>query len=409
VKIFTLTLLLCCLTILVIGGEGSNWETRDYSALFIRPEIYIGKALPSGSTFPDTRLHTVYALSFGKFVFNPNSNWAKFYNYPQVGLTFSKSSFGHDQILGSAYTIMPFLDLNLSKKLRNSFHLQLGLGASYFTKYFDKVDNPDNIAIGSAFTWTFQSSFHYTFIITRHFTMNMGVGYIHHSNGHTQLPNQGLNSFLASISTNIFLSPLQNLHTEDFKKPNIPRTKQAFVEVRSGLGVHELGGPNGPLERLKKTVANISVGGGVVYNNVFKIKGGLIYRFYHHYYSYINEHELENYADAPMMNASSLTIYGGLEFLLGHAGIDAEIGINIFKPFYKEHSQRFEDDEGFGYTLKRVFASRLGLRFYAISTAKNPRNNVFLGAHINANLGQADFSEISLGYVHRFNLTKRKN
>jgi hypothetical protein len=52
--------------------------------------------------------------------------------------------------------------------------------------------------------------------------------------------------------------------------------------------------------------------------------------------------------------------------------------------------------------MKRLFASRLGLKVYAISTEKNPPINAFIGAHINANMGQADFSSLSIGIVKRF-------
>jgi hypothetical protein len=42
----------------------------------------------------------------------------------------------------------------------------------------------------------------------------------------------------------------------------------------------------------------------------------------------------------------------------------------------------------------------LGLRYYAITAKKAPQHNVFVAANINANLGQADFSELSFGYVY---------
>jgi hypothetical protein len=249
----------------------------------------------------------------------------------------------------------------------------------------------------------------YTFVLTRNFTLNAGVAYIHHSNGHTQLPNLGLNSFLFSISSNIFLSPLKDVHMEAYEKTKSKKTKQYFIETRTGIGMHEIGGPNSAVERLKKAVFSLAVGGGMILNRNIKFKAGLMYRFYHHYYNYITRFNTEVYEQSPVLNSSNLVIYAGCEFLIGHVGLDVEVGINIFKPFYKEHSYLFEDDTDLSYTLKRIFASRLGLKFYALSTAKNPRNNVFIGAHINANLGQADFSEISIGFVHRFKKINTKN
>jgi hypothetical protein len=44
---------------------------------------------------------------------------------------------------------------------------------------------------------------------------------------------------------------------------------------------------------------------------------------------------------------------------------------------------------------------RLGLNYYFINPVKNTRCNIFVGADIDANFGQADFSELSLGYSIR--------
>jgi hypothetical protein len=383
-------------------GRGVEKKTENHSVYFIQPELMLGKAVPASSSFPDTRLHMVYALNAGRYVFDQGKNWSTFYNYPFVGVHLSKSSFGHDEILGTAYTIMPFIELNTSKKLRNSFHIKLGLGTSYFTESYHKEENPMNNAIGSRITWTFQSSVHYTLLLTRHFTFNIGGAYVHHSNGHTQLPNLGLNSFLFSASTSFFLDPLDDIQMEAYQKPPRSKSKQTFIEMSAGLGMHEMGGPNTIIERLKKTVASVSASGGIIFNRQIKFKAGFIYRFYHHYYSYIKEFDQEEYQDYPVYNSSNLIIFTGVEFLLGHVGMDAEVGINIFKPFYKEHSNSFENDTGLSYSMKRLFASRLGLKVYAISTEKNPPINAFIGAHINANMGQADFSSLSIGIVKRF-------
>jgi hypothetical protein len=239
-------------------------------------------------------------------------------------------------------------------------------------------------------------------VLTKNFTINIGAAYIHHSNGHTQLPNLGLNSFLAGISSTLFLSPLQDIHLEAYERPGPKRTKQYFVEFRNGLGVHEIGGPDSPLEKLKKSVWSTSLGGGAIFKRLIKVKIGLIYRFYHHYFNYIQTYQPVEYSKNPVVNSSSLIIYGGCELLLGHVGLDTEIGINLYKPFYKTHSRYFEDDSKTSYTFKRIFASRLGIRCYAWSKNKNPKHNIFIGAYINANFGQADFSEFSLGFVHRF-------
>ncbi len=49
------------------------------------------------------------------------------------------------------------------------------------------------------------------------------------------------------------------------------------------------------------------------------------------------------------------------------------------------------------YKLKSLFPTRLGVKLYLFNTNKIPKNNLYIGANINANYTQADFSELSLG------------
>ena len=111
------------------------------------------------------------------------------------------------------------------------------------------------------------------------------------------------------------------------------------------------------------------------------------------------------------------------ELLLNHVGFEFDLGLNIYKPFYKidwklnkgysYETSNNETVEVLGeldwyYEIKRTISARMGLKYYLWSTNNAPKHNMYLGAHINANLGQADFTELSLGYVYRFNF-KEKN
>ena len=115
-RIFTLTFLL--LFAILLSAQDKQNIPKENSIRFIQPEFFVGKTLHGHSDFPETKYQTIYAINFGTFVFNPDKLWSVFYNYPSVGITFSKTSFGNDEVLGNAYTVMPFLDLNFSKKLK---------------------------------------------------------------------------------------------------------------------------------------------------------------------------------------------------------------------------------------------------------------------------------------------------
>ena len=48
------------------------------------------------------------------------------------------------------------------------------------------------------------------------------------------------------------------------------------------------------------------------------------------------------------------------------------------------------------------------MKAYLLNTDTAPRHNLFLGTFINANLGQADFTELTLGYQYALPLKTKK-
>jgi len=83
--------------------------------------------------------------------------------------------------------------------------------------------------------------------------------------------------------------------------------------------VNEFGGPTTPFARLKKAIYTISLGGGVVLNQVIKIRTGFTFNYYRHYYNYIKTYQPRNYVDNPVSNSSNIYVYAG--FLLYLEGV----------------------------------------------------------------------------------------
>lgn len=292
-------------------------------------------------------------------------------------------------------------------------------------KQYDPETNPNNKAISTKINWSFRSFLYYRLLTENSFNLRLGLGYIHHSNGHTKLPNQGLNSIAGSISVQVdkqVKSPIDEPNKVTLEKVH---TSQLFWDARFGIGQNVLS----TIFNEKKEVWTISVGAGKIINRTFKYGIGVYYRVYEHYHDYITENEqlvrdlYPYFREYPVLYASNFGVSGSAELLLGHVGADIHMGINFYKPFYKVDWQlndgyTIEREDGDDvivlgeldsyYRLKRTVSTRLGLKWYFISTVKNPKNNFYLGAHINANLGQADFTDLSLGFVHRFKEIKRK-
>lgn len=416
-----LTIFLFFLSLVSFCQTENDWKK---SALSLTPEFLFGKTMEANEGFPSTGFQKQFILSIGRYHTNNPQQWAQLLNGPKTGISLGVTEFGNLDSLGIALTAMSFIEFNAfgSKRLK----ILTAGGASYFTKKFDPEKNPLNRAVTTDITWAFRMYFYYQFLSSQKVDWRLGVGYSHHSNGHTRLLNIGYNSFLLSLSADI-KNPLN--HPKAPEKSAIPeynRTVYDYFAFRAGLGQNVLAVAFND----KRNVFTIAGEYGRVYNNTFKLGIGLYYRFYQNYYDYIigneslvqAEREFDYFRENPWYNATNLgfSIHG--EIFLNHFGIDLQFGYNFYKPAYKmdyrinegwENTPReIPTDWQLGtldskYNKKHRISARLGLKYYLIGMEKAPKNNFYIGGHINTNLGQADFSELSLGFVHSFNFRER--
>ncbi|MGB3150097.1 MAG: deacylase, partial [Maribacter sp.] len=222
-----------------------------------------------------------------------------------------------------------------------------------------------------------------------------GLGYLHHSNGHTNLPNQGLNSLAASFSAKI---DRRKREVSNFEKPVFKAKSQTYLSFRFGLGQNVLS----EKFNTKKEVYTISALAGKIVNNTFKFGGGFYYRFYEHYYDYINnnetlvEEQFPHFTENPFGYATAFGLFATSELLMDHVGFEFDLGLNIYKPFYKidwQLNQGYSYENGNGdtvevlgelnwyYEIKLTVSAKMGLKYYLWSTNKAPKHNVFVGAH----------------------------
>jgi len=390
----------------------------------ISVEMTLGKTFNSNANFPNTKLQKGLFFSFGTSHLANNTEWTRRLNQPTTGILIGITDFGNTESIGQAITLMPYLEMRLFPKKTNRWNLLTGYGLSYMNRQFDPVSNPFNKGISTKLNWSFRSLLYYDFLKGTNVDWRFGFGYIHHSNGHTRLPNQGLNSVVGSVMVKIPAgSEIKDTNQSEIRENNL-RSIQYYWSLRAGIGQNVLS----PIFNDKKEVISVALSGGKVINRTFKFGVGLYYIFYEHYHDYIvnNEQLVQDLypylREHPKLYASNFGISGVAELLMGHVGAEINIGINFYKPFYKIDWQLNDGYTIFNaqgeeiivlgeldsyYRLKRTVSSRLGLKWYFINTTKRPKNNIYLGAHLNANLGQANFTELSVGYVHRFQEYKR--
>ena len=390
----------------------------DNSAIVFTPEILVGKTLPSNFGFPETKLHKQLLVNVSKNHENTPREWAHRLKGLHTGVSLGLTDFGQLDSLGIAISLIPNVEFNAFKSKR--FKILTGLGASYFTKKYDPITNPNNRAVSTDITWAFRFLLKYELLTTKNVDWNLGIGLSHHSNGHTKLDNRGYNVIVGSISGAIN-NPFNKNKQQTLDKPLYQNSRYAYLEVRAGHGWNVLA------EAFNTTKAVYTISGeyGYVFNNVFKLGVGAHYRFYQHYYDYINNNEslvqdsreFEYLKQNPFKNATSLSLYLNTEILLDHFGLDFSVGYNLYKEAYQidwrinegwVNTPR-EIPEGWvlgefnaKYNLKKSINTRLGIKYYLISTHKKPKHNAYTAVHLNSNLGQADFTEITVGYTYSF-------
>ncbi|RDK87398.1 lipid A 3-O-deacylase PagL [Marinirhabdus gelatinilytica] len=384
---------------------------------FITPEILAGITAESNTDFPESSSTIGLYVNFGKDQRYNSQQWAYRLGFPKTGIALGVVDYGNTEFLGQAYTLLPNVEFNILGRERRNFTMNVGLGASYFNKTFSETDNMLNQAVSTHLTWTFRLLFQYKIFETKGIDWRLGGGYLHHSNGHTRLPNNGYNSLVGSVSGVISTSK---------KSTATPTTGQQFerssfyyLSPRVGYGINTLS----LVYNDKKPVYTVAISAGKQINNTFKYGVGVSYRYYQHYYDYIVENEslvqegreFENLKDNPTWSASNITLFAEGELLLNHIGLTFMVGANIHKPAYDidwRINQGWDNtprdipenwmlgEYNSKYKLKKAIATRLGLRYYLFGNENNPSHNIYAGASINANLGQADFTEFSIGYVY---------
>jgi hypothetical protein len=372
-------------------------------------DLNYGKTMPANEYFHELNPFKGFSISYAINHIDTLKIWSKFLNNPTTGVLLQYNDFGNRDKVGISYAILPFIEFPLNKK--RSLNLQLALGISYFTVKHDQESNWYNRGISTTYNWAFRKFIYYDVYKTNTITHRLGLGFIHHSNGHVNWPNQGLNTFVLSYNAQFYKQPKSVNNSIKIDK----KAKEFFYSIRSGLGFRAFSRFHNNQEKVYTTAFSI----GKIYDNTYKLSIGFNYKFYENYYTYITENKdvvanvYPKLKNNPIYNASTYGFFLNGEMMLGYVSGEFELGYNIDKPFYKVdfriNESKFKDGDfvlgelNTSYHIKRYVYTRLGLKAYLINNNLKPKTNVFIGGFLNANLTQADFSEISIGIVRRLN------
>ncbi|NBT88377.1 MAG: hypothetical protein EBT51_08765 [Flavobacteriaceae bacterium] len=438
-------------------GNVTLTQAQVKQSFKLSTEVLYGISAEANDFFPERDPQYSLVLGIGKTIELPGKLPVQ---NPIIGLLGMYTDLGNTELLGHSYALIPYVSFPMFGKHIKGSRLEFGLGGAYFDTRFDPETNFFNQAVTTDITWAFRGSVHQKLWQNAYGLMDLGLVYNHQSNGHTKLPNQGLNSFLISLRQNWDININDRLLYDDNADESRawPKSEQAtpnsvnsvgpltqkdvqedlneskqlqteeYLEARFGYGQNVLALAFNDL----RPVRTVSITWGKTHKGYLRWGVGAFYRFYQHYHDYIvgNEslvrpgQEFEAFRENPWRYASNFGVHLNGEVLLGHFGVSTQLGFNFYKPAY---AIDWRINEGWDYPprelppnwvlgeyntkyqLKKYISSRLGIRYYLWDTRfdsakqKHHTVNPFIGAHLNANLGQADFTELSFGVIVRLN------
>jgi hypothetical protein len=384
--------LLLCLSFPLSAQDSLHIEKPKKKIPLVIEVVYAaGKvtATPPPSTFVNVvELHLGYQTG-------GEAQWNKIFNYPRLGVSLIYQNLGNNRVLGQQFSIVPMVYFSTARKENAKIFAEIryGLGLATFNRPYDSITNRTNNLTGSHATWQFTVGANLRWNVSQYVSLQLGGVWYHASDAHTVLPNIGVNTFGGFLSMLVY--PYGRMH-RTHSLDTLAVEKKWHANFRFGSGWQEKGsgsangGPKYPVYT------------GAVYASkrvakIFLMKAGVIYRYYPMLLSVIEEHKVFN--SELNLRSSAFILFIGNEFLLGHFAINLEAGVNVYKPAAVAFNTYVEGSSGFAALSKRYLATRFGAYYYILDPYKHLRNNVFVGASVSANAGQAEFMEFNLGYV----------
>lgn len=388
-----ITFLIIFLALTGYAQENKEYNYKDinfvslklHSGLVINNYIYF-------DSFPKRNPSALMEFKFGKQT-TGTKNWQQFYGFPQVGVSAIGGYLGNTKQLGYILGVVPNVAFNTRNKAKWSMKIRMGLGLAWFNKPYDSITNPHNILIGSHLTALVIADFYFQRNISENLNFEFGLSVIHASNGHTGLPNVGLNMITANAGLKYYLDK----QSAEFnrKKKMLADRKLKYI-ARFGMGTHKFGNELGPVNGPSYPVYDAAFYIGKPMGKLGSAMVGIGYKYYTSFYEKIIEGGL--YDEKYHLKSSVFTFLLAYEFEMGQMSLLTQGGINVYNPFWQKFKRLINENMTFYKKIEGLISTRLGLQYYFFDKEKYDKN-IYLGLYIKANMGGADFVSLSTGFM----------
>lgn len=185
--------------------------------------------------------------------------------YPQIGLTYLYADFGGSDPLGVMHALVPNIRLPLLRRDKIQITFGVGVGVAYLTKKYDRIENYQNLTIGSHYNAAVHFQLKTNIRLSEQFRASAGISMAHVSNGTIKTPNYGLNmpALFAGLEYKITRRPIVFLQPEQINK------MKGKVNVRIGAAMALKENNDAWGKEFRVYIGQVSVGG--YYNNTNRL------------------------------------------------------------------------------------------------------------------------------------------
>lgn len=150
--------------------------------------------------------------------------WNSLYNYPSYGFGFFYNNLKNPEIFGVARSGFLFMEFPFGQKRFVDHRMKVSVGLAYLSTYYDPVENPHNLNIGSPLNLHFNLNYSWFFSLGDRMVMAPGLSFTHFSNGAFKKPNRGINL----VDVNVAIRYQGDDRIENAPAHN--RTRQEWLE-----------------------------------------------------------------------------------------------------------------------------------------------------------------------------------
>ncbi len=140
-------------------------------------EYSIGETSSADNTFINLKASQTIGVGFG-IQHNDSLNWVKQLRNPFTGVILQVANHGNTTKIGHSISLLPYIETPILLK-NQKLKLVTALGVAYHTKKYDFVENWENKAISTDFTYAFRLGFYYDIFQKSNFQTRLNLNYVH--------------------------------------------------------------------------------------------------------------------------------------------------------------------------------------------------------------------------------------